>query len=60
MRQEKSKKREGEKVKSNTQDCCATFKPQNYHKIVLSAHAKTSQANILHLDQKVTKCTTCK
>ena len=33
MRQEKRKKREGEKVKSNTQDCCVTFKPQNYRKI---------------------------
>ena len=28
--------------------------------IVLSAHARTSQANILHLDQKAVKCTTCK
>ena len=60
MRQEKRKKREGEKVKSNTQDCCVTFKPQNYHKILLSAHAQTLQANILHLDQKVAKSTTCK
>ena len=28
--------------------------------ILLSAHARTSQANILHLDQKAAKCTTCK
>ena len=28
--------------------------------ILLSAHARTSQANILHLDQKAMKCTTCK
>ena len=53
MRQEKQKKRGGEKVKSNT---FVTFKPQNYHKILLSAHAQTSQANILHLDQKAANC----
>ena len=29
-------------------------------KILLSAHARTSQADILHLDQKAAKCTTCK
>ena len=28
--------------------------------IFLSAHARTSQANILHVDQKVAKFTTCK
>ena len=28
--------------------------------ILLSAHAQTLQANILHLDQKAAKCTTCK
>ena len=28
--------------------------------ILVSAHARTSQANILHLDQKAMKCTTCK
>ena len=28
--------------------------------ILLSAHARTSQADILHLDQKAMKCTTCK
>ena len=28
--------------------------------ILLSAHARTSQANILYLDQKATKCMTCK
>ena len=37
-RQEKRKKREGEKVKSKSQDCCVTFKPKNYLKILLSAH----------------------
>ena len=29
-------------------------------KILLSAHARTLQANILHLDQKAAKCMTCK
>ena len=43
MRQEKRKKKGGEKAKSKSQDCCVTFKP---------AHARTSQADILHLDQK--------
>ena len=52
MRQEKRKKRGGEKVKSKSQDCCVTFKPKNYLEILLSAHARTLQANILNLDQK--------
>ena len=52
MRQEKWKKRGGEKAKSKSQDCCVTFKPKNFLEILLSAHAQTSQANILHLDQK--------
>ena len=43
MRQEKRKKRGGEKAK-----------------ILLSAHAQTQQVDILHLDQKAAKCTTCK
>ena len=29
-----------------------TFKPKNYLEILLSVHAQTLQANILHLDQK--------
>ena len=28
--------------------------------ILLSAHARTSQADVLHLDQKAVKSTTCK
>ena len=43
-------------MKSISQDRCVTFKP----KILLSLHARTSQAHILHLDQKAMKCTTCK
>ena len=53
------KKRRGEKAKSKSQDCCVTFKPKNLE-ILLYAHARTSQADILHLDQKAVKCTTCK
>ena len=56
MRQEKRKKKGGKKAKSKSQDCCVTFKPKN----LLSAHARTLQADILHLDQKAAKCTTCK
>ena len=58
MRQEKRKKREGEKAKSKSQDCCVTFNPKI--EILFSARARTTQANILHLDQKAVKCTTCK
>ena len=53
MRQEKWKKRGGEKVKSKRQHCCVTFKHKNYLKIWLSVQAQTSQANILHLAQRV-------
>ena len=60
MRQEKQKKRGGEKAKSESQDCCVTFKPKKFLEILLSVHAQTSQANILHLDQKAAKCMTCK
>ena len=62
MRQEKRKKEGGEKAKSKSQDCCVTFKHKNSRnlEILLSAHARTSQADILHLDQKAAKCTTCK
>ena len=48
MRQQKRKKKGGEKAKSKIVE------------ILLSAHARTSQADILHLDQKAAKCTTCK
>ena len=49
-----------EKAKSKSQHCCVTFKSNNDLAILLSVHAQTSQANILHLDQKAAKCTTCK
>ena len=51
--------RGGEKAKHKSQDCWVTFKLQN--EILLSAHARTSQANFLCLYQKTPKCvTTCK
>ena len=60
MRQEKQKMKGGEKAKSKSQDCSVTFKPKNDVEILLSVHARTSQADVLHLDQKAAKCTTCK
>ena len=35
-------------------------KSEKRREILLSEHARTSQADILHLDQKAVKCTTCK
>ena len=43
----KEKKNEAIKVKKEGEE------------ILLSAHARTSQTNILYLDQKATKCMTC-
>ena len=45
-------------MKSKSHDCWVTFKQKK--QILLSAHARTSQADILHLDQKAVKCMTCK
>ena len=53
-------KSEKKKKKRRKTDCCVTFKPQNYLECLLSAHAQTLQANILHLDQKAVKSTACK
>ena len=52
----KAKKQGGREAKSKSQDWCVTFKPLE---ILLSAHTRTSQANILHLDQKAAKCMNC-
>ena len=46
MRQDKQKKKEGQKAKNRGQDCCANFKPKNHLKILISAHAQTLQGNI--------------
>ena len=58
--QEKWKTRRGEKGKSKSQDCCVTFEPKKFCEILLSAHARTSQADMLHLDQKAVKSMTGK
>ena len=50
----------GEKAKGKSQDCCVTVNPKNYLEILLSTHAQTSQADILLLDPKAVKYTTCK
>ena len=52
--------KKGEERKQKSQGCCVTFKPKNYPEILLSAHAQTSQANVLHLDLKARTFTTCK
>ena len=59
MRQEKRKKRGGERAKSKVKTAVSLLNPKTLE-ILLSAHARTSQADILHLDQKAVKCTTCK
>ena len=50
----------GAKGKSQSQDCCVTLNPKTNVEILLSAHARTSQADILHLDQKAVKSTSGK
>ena len=57
MRQEKRKKRGGEKAKVKVKTAVSLLNPKTF---LLSVHAQTSQADILHLDQKAVKCTTCK
>ena len=54
MRQEERKKRGGKKAKSKVMTTVSLLNPKV--KILLSAHAQTSQANILHLDQKAANC----
>ena len=58
----KVKELRGEKPKSRSQDYCVTFKPKNYMylKNVLSARARTMEADTLHLEQKALKCFTFK
>ena len=56
----KAKKEGRRESESKSQDCRVTFKPKNYVEILLSAHARSSQADIMHLDQKAAKCMTFK
>ena len=54
-------KKEGRREPKLKVDCFVTFKPKKPNlEFLLSAHAQTSQANILYMDQKAGKCTTCK
>ena len=56
-RGEKSEKRgEERKRKVNVKTAVSLLNPQT----LLSAHTQTSEANILHLDRKAAKCSTCK
>ena len=56
----KSEKRgEERKGKVKVKSAVSLLNPKTVE-ILLSAHARTSQANILHLDQKAVKCTTGK
>ena len=59
MRQEKRKKREERKRKVKVKTAVSLLNPKTVE-ILLSAHARTSQADILHLGQKTVKCTPCK
>ena len=53
-------KEEGRRESEKKKDCSVTLKPKNYLKILLPAHARTLQADIiLHLEQKVRKCSIC-
>ena len=58
----KRKKSEARKAKKRGEERKrkVTFKPKNYLEILLSVHARTLQANIVHLDQKAVKCMTSK
>ena len=54
----RGKKNEARKAKK---EGFVTFKPKKPNvEFLLSVHAQTSQANILYMDQKAGKCTTCK
>ena len=56
----KSKKRgEERKGKVKVKTAVSLLNPKTVE-ILLSAHARTSQADILHLDQTAVKCTTGK
>ena len=57
----KNKRGEKTKRKAKIHWCCVTFKSKNWLEIWLSVHALTSEADILHLEQKATiKCLTLK
>ena len=37
---------------------CVTFKPKHYLEILIFVHVQTSKADVLHLEQRATKCLT--
>ena len=53
------KRREERKRKVKVKTAVSLLNPKTVE-ILLSAHARTSQADIMHVDQKAAKCTTCK
>ena len=54
-------KRRGKKNgKKKVKTAVPLFNPKTILKFLLFAYAQSSQANILHLDQKAGKCMTCK
>ena len=57
MRQEKWKRGEERKQKVKVKTAVSLLNPKTLT-ILLSVHARTSQANSLHLDQKAGKCMT--
>ena len=59
MRQGKRKEREGEKAKSESRKCCATFKPKNHVGILLSAHAELCKRLFGTWLKRPAECTTC-
>ena len=52
IRQEKQRRGKEKKGKGKVKTTVFSIKPKHYLTILLSAHAQTSEANILHLDQK--------
>ena len=55
----REKIREERKRKVKVKTAVSLLNPKTVENL-LSAHARTLQADILHLDQKAAKCTTCK
>ena len=59
MSKKSEKRGEERKGKVKVKIAVSLLNPKTVE-ILLSAHARTSQADILHLDQKAVKCTTGK
>ena len=60
MSQEKRKKGKEWKRKVKVKIVVSLLNPKIISNFLFSVYARTSQANILHLDQKAAKCTTGK